>query len=277
MILPDPYPAASAAARSHAELEWPNECVGFVVEGGEYVPLRNVHKDPANHFAISQDDEDRYRDSKVAVLHSHCLKTGEFHASDGPLAVGPSEHDMRQQLVSGCPWGVIVVVDGLSHESVLWWGDQLHEPPLSLPVAPLLGRPFIHGIFDCLSIIRDAYRTDEYGFVKDYFDVDSITMPIYPREFGWWSDRKNGEVRVPGNMYLDNFRGCGFRQISQDEMRPGDVFLAQIAAPVTNHGGIYLGNGLILHHLRSRLSKTDVAGRWLNYVTHYLRYEGIDS
>jgi hypothetical protein len=46
MILPDPFPAASAAARKHAEIEWPNESIGFVIEGGEYVPLVNVHPDP---------------------------------------------------------------------------------------------------------------------------------------------------------------------------------------------------------------------------------------
>lgn len=274
MIFPDPYPAATAAARKHAEMEWPYECVGFVIEGGEYVPLENVHPDPENHFRISQGDEDEYGPQRLAVIHSHCVKTGSYHAADGPLAAGPSEHDMRQQIVSACPWAVVVVVDGLSQETVIWFGDQLHEEPLNLPIVPLVGRPFVHGVYDCLSIIRDAYRTDEYGFVKDYFGVDSITMPIYPREFGWWSDREDGVDRVPGNMYRDNFRGCGFREITQDEMRPGDVFLAQVLAPVTNHGGIYLGNGLILHHLRSRLSKTDVAGRWMGYVTHYLRYEG---
>ena len=101
-----------------------------------------------------------------------------------------------------------------------------------------------------------------------------LTQAILQIPFGWWSDRENGEVVTPKNMYRDNFKACGFREIAQDEMRPGDVFLAQIMAPVTNHGGVYLGNGLILHHLRGRLSKTDVASRWLNHVTHYLRYEG---
>lgn len=274
MILPDPYPAATAAARKHAEIEWPNESVGFVIEGGEYVPLVNVHPDPGNHFAISQDDEVRYAAEKLAVIHSHCITAGSFHANDGPLGAGPSAHDMRQQIVSACPWGLIVVVDGLSQECV-WWGSQLYEPPLSLPVPPLLKRPFIHGVYDCLSIILDAYRTDAYGFVSDYYGVDSIILPEYPREFGWWSDREDGRTVVPGDMYRDNFKACGFRQISQDEMRPGDVFLAQVLAPVTNHGGIYLGRGEILHHLRGRLSKTDVASRWLGTVTHYLRYDGV--
>ena len=275
MILPDPYPAASAAARRHAEIEWPNECVGFVLDGGEYVPLVNVHPDPTNHFAISQEDEDQYAAEKVAVIHSHCITAKSIHGADGPLAAGPSENDMRQQIVSACPWGIVVVVDGLCHESVIWYGDQLADLVGGVP--PLLGRPFIHGVFDCYSLIRDAYRTNAYGFVSDYYGVDSILLPEFARDFAWWVDRDNGQTVTPKNLYTEGFRTAGFRPITQDEMRPGDVFLAQVLAPVTNHGGVYLGRGEILHHLRGRLSKTDVASRWLGTVTHYLRYEGAES
>lgn len=266
MILPDPYPAASVAARRHAEIEWPREAIGYVIGNGEYLPLVNVHDDAENHVAISAEQEAEYRDEKIAVIHSHCLKSGEFHAADGPLAAGPSEHDMRQQIAHACPWGLVVVVDGHSHESVIWWGDEL-------PVAPLLRRPFIHGVFDCYSIIRDAYRTDEYGFVRDYLGKESILLPEFPRDFGWW-DKPGGGAVVQQNLYREGFKAAGFVEIEQHQMRPGDVFLAQVLAPVTNHGGVYLGNGEILHHLRNRLSKTDVASRWLNHVTHYLRYEG---
>ena len=269
MILPNPYPAASVAARRHAEIEWPKESVGFVLTNGDYVPLINTHPDPENHFRISHEDEDLYRDEKAAVVHSHCVKAGSFHASDGPLAAGPSAHDMAQQLVSGCPWGLVVVFDGLGQDSVIWWGDELPEVP------PLLGRPFVHGVYDCYSIIRDHHRLDSYGFIRDYYGVDSIVLPEFPRDFGWWA--KDEEGRMPmAHLYETGFAKAGFRRISQEEIRPGDVFLASVLAPgITNHGGVYLGNGEILHHLRGRLSKTDVASRWLDYVTHYLRYEGI--
>lgn len=269
MILPNPYPAAAAAAIKHAEIEYPKESVGFVLTSGEYVPLVNIHSDPEHHFAISAEDEEQYAPEKAAVLHSHCIVGKDIHAADGPLAAGPSEHDMRQQIVSACPWGLVTVIDGLGHESVIWWGDQLPE------VAPLLKRPFIHGVYDCYSLIRDAYRADSYGFVRDFYDTDKIILPEFPRDFGWWSDRENGKAVTPKRLYIDGFRQAGFREITRDEMRPGDVFLASVLAPgVTNHGGIYLGGGLIIHHLRGRLSKTDVASRWLGHVTHYLRYEG---
>ena len=269
MILPDPYPAASVAARRHAEIEWPREAIGYVIGNGEYVPLVNVHPDPENHVAISAEQEEEYRTEKVAVIHSHCLRTGEFHAADGPLGAGPSEHDMRQQIAHACPWGLVVVLDGHSQDTVIWWGDELGV------VAPLLKRPFIHGVFDCYSIIRESYRTDAFGFVKDYFGMESVLLPEYPREFGWWSNRENGKEVKPKDIYREGFKLAGFAMIEQHQMRPGDVFLASINCHgVTNHGGIYLGNGEILHHYRGHLSKTDVASRWLNHVTHYLRYEG---
>jgi len=51
----------------------------------------------------------------------------------------------------------------------------------------------------------------------------------------------------------------------------GDVFLAQVRAPVPNHGGVYLDGGLILHHLEGRLSRREPLGPWRRFVTHALR------
>lgn len=266
-MLPNPFPAASDAARHHAEIEAPNESVGIVIEDGEYVPLVNVHHEPTEAFAISNEDEEKYHGQIKAVIHSHCLMPGDFEVQDGPLIGGISSGDMAQQHEMGCPWGLVTVIDKTSHESVLWWGDEL-------PVAPLIGRPFVHGIFDCYSAIRDAYRSDEFGFVRERWDVESIVLPDYPRDFNWWeATDANGNARIPENLYLTNFAAAGFRPIGQEELQSGDVFLAQIGATVTNHGGIYLGTGLIYHHLRRRLSRREPGSRWLEYTTNYLRYE----
>jgi cell wall-associated NlpC family hydrolase len=37
-----------------------------------------------------------------------------------------------------------------------------------------------------------------------------------------------------------------------------------------NHVGVYLGEQLILHHLRGRLSSTDVYGGWLQKQTGWV-------
>jgi cell wall-associated NlpC family hydrolase len=273
-MYPNPFPAASEAARRHAEIEAPKESVGIVIDdgrgdgGGEYVPLENVSHEPERAFDISGEDDERYRGQVKAVIHSHCLAPEEFDPGEGPLIAGPSAGDMEQQATMGLPWGLVTVIDKTSHETVLWWGD-------SLPVAPLVSRPFVHGIFDCYSAIRDSYRRDEFGFVREYYNVPSITLPDFPRDFAWWHDRDDaGNLRVPQNLYLDNFAAAGFVPVGRDEARAGDVFLAQIRAPVVNHGGVYLGDGTWLHHPRGRLSVREPVSRWLEYVTHFLRYEG---
>jgi len=58
-----------------------------------------------------------------------------------------------------------------------------------------------------------------------------------------------------------------------DELKVGDCFLMQVASPVPNHAAIYLGDGLILHHLQGRLSSRDVyGGYWQKVTTHILRH-----
>lgn len=269
-MLPIIFEAAADAAKRHAEIEYPKESVGIVALDGEYVPLVNVHAQPEKSFAISDEDALKYHGEMAAVIHSHCLVGAEIDPLDGPLAAGPSSADLIQQGEMGCPWGIVTVIDGRSHETVLWWGDTLPTP-----IPPLIGRPFIHGIFDCYSIIRDAYRGDEFGFVKEQFGQDSILLAEQPRDFDWWEKKtENGKSIAPQNLYMENFERVGFRQISLSEVRPGDVFLAQIGASVTNHGGLILANDLIAHHLRRRLSKREPGSRWAEYMTTFLRYEG---
>jgi hypothetical protein len=41
----------------------------------------------------------------------------------------------------------------------------------------LLERPFVHGVHDCYSIVRDSYA--QHG----------ITHNDYLRAFGWWDDK----------------------------------------------------------------------------------------
>ena len=122
----------------------------------------------------------------------------------------------------------------------------------------LVGRAFQHGVTDCYALIRDYYRS-----------VKGVTLPVFPRSWLWW---KEG-----GDLYRDGFEKAGFYRV--DDPEPGDVFLAQIGSPVPNHGGVYLGNNQILHHISSRngydparISRRDTLLRWKKYITHWVRY-----
>jgi cell wall-associated NlpC family hydrolase len=50
----------------------------------------------------------------------------------------------------------------------------------------------------------------------------------------------------------------------------------QVHSPVPNHGAIFLGGGLMLHHINTRLSATAVYGDFYRKATtHILRHRDI--
>lgn len=94
-------------------------------------------------------------------------------------------------------------------------------------------RPFLHGIFDCYTLVRDYYRR-EFG----------LWLPAnIQRTYGWW---ENGE-----NLYVDGAPKYGFRQV--DDVKRHDLLVMKFG-PVPNHGAIYLGEGKLLHHIGGRFS-----------------------
>lgn len=223
-----------AAARSHALAAFPNESCG-VVAGGAYHAIDNISETPATDFAMAHST---WIDFKVeAVIHSHPKR----------LSAVPSANDMRHQIASGIPWGIICT-DGEAASSPVWWGDfRLDEP--------LLGRQFIPGVTDCYSAIR-AWRWQTF----------KIKLPDFPRDMQWW-DR--GE-----DLYNDGFSKAGYRPIAQSEARCGDVALINFRSKVPNHGGTLVEDGLFYHHLQNRLSGREPVGRWQAMISKWLRYEG---
>ncbi|WEU67280.1 C40 family peptidase [Xanthomonas phage JGB6] len=118
-------------------------------------------------------------------------------------------------------------------------------------VAPLVGREFHHGILDCYTLVRDYYQQEM-----------NITLKDYERADGWW---ERGE-----NLYMKNLEDCGFYQVSEREIKVGDMILMQIRSNEPNHAGVYLGDGLFLHHLYGRLSSRDVYGGYWRDATRFV-------
>ena len=233
--------------RLHAESEYPCEACGLIA-GGKYRPCKNKADDPGMHFIIDPVDQilcEQYGPIE-AVIHSHVVQH-----SDPIQNNWPSLTDQEEQIKSGDPWGICVVINGRAQEPY-FWGD-------SLPVAHYLGRPFIHGVYDCYSLIRDYYRKEH-----------AITFSPYARAWGWWDE-------TPGaDLYSRNFANEGFSSVSFEELRPGDVVLGTVlSSNVVNHGGVYLGNSLFMHHLVGRESKQSPIGQWKKLIRHYLRHESL--
>lgn len=226
-----------AAAKAHALAAYPAESVGFVVAGA-YEPQVNLAAAPGETFRV---EDAAYLDAVArgleAVLHSH--PDGHDH---------PSRLDMEQQAATGVPWGICTVRNGIVAEPFFWGGRT--------PVPELVGRVFRHGVTDCYALIRDWYRLER-----------GVALPEYARDHEWW--------QAGQNLYLENFTDAGFVAYTlPDGAEPavGDVFLGTVRSPVPNHGGVYIGDGLILHHLQDRLSRREPVYSWRKFITHWLRF-----
>lgn len=243
-------------AARHAEEDYPLESCGYVTTDDEYVRVRNAHDHPDKSYEIDDEDYGRaYAAGRVAaVVHSH---------PEGPEY--PSAGDMLSQTEVEVPYIIVPVfkydVDEESNvRASVPFVLEPEEPP------ELIGRPFRHGVTDCYTLIRDWYRVER-----------DVVLPSHPREWAWWTVKD-------GDLYDDYFAEAGFRVLrGGEEPGPGDVFLASIKSKKINHGGIYIGDGKILHHATrdgrpydpTSLSARESVHRWAasNLFRKWVRYD----
>lgn len=212
----------------HANAEAPRECCGVIVrEAGDglvYIACRNIAGEQ-NQFVIDPEDYVRAADTGeiIAIAHSHVLT---------PPA--PTAADRTEIERSGLPWLIVNIPTGAYTVAV---PDGY--------TAPLVGRPFVHGLHDC------------YGIVRDYYASIGVPLNDYPRPYGWW-DQPDGP-----DLYRENFGHEGFVQIASGiedarlKLRQHDLILMNIRARRDNHMAVYLGGGVILHHLIGQLSRRE--------------------
>lgn len=226
-----------ALAHAMRDLDKRREACGLVVirKGREiYWPCKNVSpyermfEIAPDDFAAAEDEGDIIR-----VVHSHCY-----------IKPTPSEVDLVACEQTKLPWSIVSVPNGE-------WFDFVP----SGYKAPLVGRQWAHGMLDCYSLIRDAYR-EELG----------VELMDFEREDQWW--------HKGGNLYADNFARAGFHQVPIKEAKPYDMIVMQLGSPVMNHGALYRGNDRMLHHVYRRLSCHDVwSGFYYKNTIKVMRHE----
>lgn len=231
------------AAREHALRDYPRESCGLIVlRKGKmhYVPCRNEATTPSEHFLIGAEQWSSVEDQGdvLVVVHSH---------PDTDAA--PSQADLVNCEASGIPWVIYAVQRDGDQPKVI---EERTVHPAGYE-APLIGREFSYGTLDCYTLVRDWYLRER-----------GIRLPNFESEDGWWN---RGETLV-----MDYYQRAGFVQVYGDP-QPGDVVVMQIRAPTPNHTAVYLGEGVILHHMYNRLSTREMlGGYWLQNTIMILRY-----
>ncbi len=239
-----------SAAKAHAREAFPNESCGIVV-GGKYMRCRNVADDPTQDFVIHPQDQRNamLTGEMQAIIHSH---------PNGPLH--PTKADMEGQIKSALPWAIIGLDESRMSDPIIWGDDN--------NIAPLIGREFIPGVYDCFSLIRDVFRLGKEGCAAQGVDwpLPPHLIPEQPRDPAWWTA---GE-----DLYMSGLAANNFVIISRDEARPGDVFLLKWESEVYNHGGLLLSYGQVAQHFPKRLSRREPAGLWARHADMWIRYVG---
>lgn len=210
--------------RDHANGAYPHECCGLLVvtqKGEQYLPCDNVATSKNEEFRIAPEAYAAAEDSGtiIGICHSHPDATSQ-----------PSNHDLAMCEATALPWHIIS-----------WPEGDLRTIVPTGEIPPLLGRPFVHGVWDCYALIKDWYQLER-----------GITLPEFTREDGWWEGDQE--------LYLDNYADAGFSPVPESDLKPGDVILMQIQSKRVNHAAVYLGDNHMLHHLYGRLSRRDPYG-----------------
>jgi len=245
-----PLTAAQMKAwTKHVLKEFPNEACAYIVNGRIF-PVKNVHAEPKDHFSVDVLDRLEANKGKITgFLHSHGGTSRENSTRVWPVE-WPSSADMKGWMKDNVRWG-ISATEGENVTEPIWFDEDY--------VAELEGRPFIGGIWDCYTAIRDWYRI-KLG----------ITLKNFPRGIDKWTD--------DFDLYDDNFASAGFVEVDPRDVKPDDVILYRLNSERVIHGAIHVGDGRIFHQLNSEslqaVSGYADEGRWARHVARYLRYTG---
>lgn len=208
------------------------EACGFVLDNGMVVEVPNMAADPAKEFEISPRDYAHWDEVGVrGIWHSH----RELDAFS-PL-------DQQVMAQDTLPWAVYC----------LRTGTFIQADPLG--IAPLEGRPFCFGVYDCYSLVSD--KLAELG----------VQLPAWPR--GRW-----GEWNTPEFQPFDEQWQHVGKPVTDGCYRAGDILLLNLGDHKghTDHVGVFVDHRRFLHHPAEKLSRLQTFGRhWEQHLNLVVR------
>ncbi|WP_252512793.1 C40 family peptidase [Acinetobacter brisouii] len=238
-----------AFIKESAKLRYPQEACGFLVKKGKKtiaVEVSNESPNPRQQFLINPEkfaEVEEFIGEIVAVWHSHV---------DEPAI--PSSADLAGCEESAMPWFLIAIYK--HQDDVFEFSNLISFEPIGHQ-SPLIGRPYVYGIFDCWSLVVD-YMKQKHGIEMSN---------SYPRYENFW---KNGKP-----FFSMHYADEGLVKVTDNTYQDGDVFMFQTdSSGEINHVGVYIGNDKFIHHVQGRVSQTDIyGGYWLKHTILHLRHK----
>lgn len=123
-----------------------------------------------------------------------------------------------------------------------------------------------------LGLGYSAGDQDCYGLcVRYYKDAYGVTLTDFARPELWWKDPKM-------NLIADFMFHDKWKQISANPrlLKPGDLMVFSLITGRANHCGIYVGNGMFIHHIMNRLSaEGPLTSKWTSRMLDIVRHPGV--
>jgi cell wall-associated NlpC family hydrolase len=218
---------------AYAKQEAPKEAIAYVVKDGEKMRLQfvpNTHREPNAYFELHPK---YWINDALSLVHSHPNKSAK-----------PTKVDQVMCEEMGIPWHIYSLAKD-TWEFITPSGYQ----------APLSGREFVWGVFDCYGAVRDFYAQKL-----------KIKLPNFYRPWKFWDQKLD-----LFNQYAEE---GGFKRVT--DLKVYDLILMSIHADVPSHCGVFVQNNLIYHHPAQRVSGVMIYdGLWLKSTCGILRHQSL--
>lgn len=234
-----------------ARLTPDREICGFIYYTAEnelkVYPANNISVNPTNTFEIDPVDYIRCdrRGTICGVYHSHPGNEEAF-----------SKGDLKYIEEVGVPLYLYTVGTGK-------WSEYI---PATYHV-DLVGLPFIWGLYDCYSIVRNKWRQDLGIFLDDFdrgndFAQNDESKPLIVNNLA-----EQGGVIV----------GRGMDGLAKAKSNDLILFNTESYSRIFPlHFGVFLGNSRFLHHPEGKLSREDFLDEhWIKRVNLVVRHKSL--
>ena len=214
--------------------QYPQEACAVIRASGEVLPMLNVSETPEKSFSFDEGEFLKlcmqFAGEQLAIWHSHTQKNAFFDPRT------PSEADVLLHESSGCT----LYISAYDGEATYLDVVQFPKPPT--PEIPLIGRPYIAGIFDCGTLACDWYRKNrnvelQYKFLSSYLH------------------KKNWPKAVLNFLEVNGFS----RMPKKAGLEAGDILVVDFLDLKSSHGVLVIDDALHILDQRnlSRMSSME--------------------